>query len=76
MICFPQFRKYVENFSPDHHKERISQHSFFHFIATDVNYEQKYLTSMNFNEILLCDRGAFVIPKAICVASTMPIFSL
>lgn len=38
--------------------------------------DKKYLTSVNFKEILLCEKGAFVIEKAICVASSQPIFSL
>ena len=38
--------------------------------------EKKYLTSVHFKEILLSERGAFVIDKAVCVASSQPIFSL
>ena len=38
--------------------------------------DKQYLTSVHFKEILLCERGAFVIPKAICVASSQPVFSL
>jgi hypothetical protein len=38
--------------------------------------DKKYLTSMNFKELLLTDHGAWLIPKAILVASTLPIFSL
>ena len=31
--------------------------------------DKKYLTSVHFKEILLSEKGAFVIDKAICVAS-------
>ena len=38
--------------------------------------QQKYITAMNFKEVMLSDRGAFVAPKSILVASDQPIFTL
>lgn len=48
----------------------LCRHSFFHFISTNNMGEKQYLTSVHFKEIMLCEMGAFVIPKAICVASS------
>lgn len=47
-----------------------------HFISTNDLGDKKYLTSVCFKEILLCERGAFVIDKSICIASSYPNFSL
>ena len=75
MICFPEISLQIEKFKLSDQDQLCRPH-FFHFISTDDGANQKYITSVNFKEILLCDMGAFIIPKAICVASSMPIFSL
>ena len=83
IICFPQTKFNVDSFSTnlvtpesiDKLKEKFKP-SFFHFISTNAMADKKYLTTMNFKEILLSDLGAWIIPKAILVASKLPIFSL
>ena len=45
-------------------------------LSTNEHAEVTYITSVHFKEIMLCERGAFVIPKSVCVASKQPIFSL
>lgn len=83
IICFPQTKFNVESFTFEHIRpENLDKlkdkfkPSFFHFISTNAIADKKYLTSMNFKEILLSDHGAWIIPKSILVASEQPIFSL
>ena len=75
MICFPEVRLRAERFHLSR-MDPLCRFSFFHFISTSDLGDKKYLTSMHFKEILLSERGAFVIDKAICVASSQPIFTL
>ena len=80
-ICFPQIKCNVESFSfeqlenVDKLREKLKP-NYFHFISTNSMAEKKYLTSVNFKEVLLSDHGAWIIPKSILVASKQPIFSL
>ena len=75
MICFPEINLKAERFKLSK-MDPLCRCSFFHFIATSDMGDKKYLTSVHFKEILLSEKGAFVIEKAICVASSQPIFSL
>lgn len=75
MICFPEVELKAERFHLSR-SDPICRCSFFHFITTNDLGEKQYLTSVHFKEILLCEKGAFMIPKAVCVASSQPIFSL
>ena len=75
MICFPEVQLEPERFHLSR-MDPVCRYSFFHFISTNDMGEKKYLTSIHFKEILLSERGAFVIDKSICVASALPIFSL
>lgn len=75
MICFPELNLRAERFKMSN-MDPLCRCSFFHFIATNDMGDKKYLTSVHFKEILLSERGAFVIDKAVCVASSQPIFSL
>ena len=75
MICFPEVHLEPERF----HLSRqapLCSYSHFHFISTNDMGDKKYLTSIHFKEILLSEKGAFVIDKSICLASDLPIFSL
>jgi hypothetical protein len=56
--------------------DNLCKANYFHFITTNSLGEQKYLTTINFKEIYLSDTGAYVVYKAILVASSQPIFSL
>lgn len=49
--------------------DSLCRSKVFHFITTDALGNQKYITSVNFKELHLSDRGAFVVSKAILVAS-------
>lgn len=75
MICFPELELRAERFNLSK-MDPLCRCSFFHFIATSDMGEKKYLTSVHFKEILLSEKGAFVVDKAVCVASSWPIFSL
>jgi hypothetical protein len=83
IICFPKSKSNVESFTLEYlmpeNTEKLRDKfkpSYFHFISTNAMADKKYLTSMSFKEILLSDHGAWIIPKAILVASKYPIFSL
>ena len=75
MICFPEQELKTERFHLSN-EGLLCRCSFFHFISTSDMGVKKYLTSVHFKEILLCENGAFIIDKAVCVASSQPIFSL
>lgn len=75
MICFPEVHLRPERFMLSK-EDPLCRCNFFHFIATNDFGNKKYLTSVHFKEILLSEKGAFVIDKSICVASSLPIFSL
>ena len=75
MICFPEVKLRTERFHLSK-MDPLCRHSFIHFISTNDMGEKKYITSVHFKEILLSEKGAFVIDKALCVASNQPIFSL
>ena len=75
MICFPELNLKTERFKMSN-MDPLCRCQFFHFISTNDMGDKKYLTSVHFKEILLCEKGAFVIDKAVCVASSQPIFSL
>ena len=68
IICFPEIELKPERFHLSK-MDAICRKSFFHFITTNDMGDKKYLTSVHFKEILLSERGAFVIDKAVCVAS-------
>lgn len=83
IICFPQVKLTVDSFTlellQEKNIEKLKEKfkpNFFHFISTNEMADKKYLTSMNFKEILLSDSGAWIIPKAMLVASRLPIFSM
>ena len=69
MICFPEIKLKPERFNLSN-MDPLCRCSFFHFIATNDLGEKKYLTSVHFKEILLSEKGAFVIDKAVTVASS------
>jgi len=49
----------------------------FHFIITNQDGDKKYITSILFKELFLCDKlGVFIVPKSICVVSNKPVFAL
>jgi len=75
MICFPEAQLQPERFTLSK-MDPLCRCNFYHFIATNDMGNKKYLTSVHFKEILLSERGAFVIDKSICVASSLPVFSL
>ena len=75
MICFPEMNLKIERFKLSK-MDPLCRCNFFHFIATNDMGDKKYLTSVHFKEILLSEQGAFVIEKAIVLASSQPIFSL
>ena len=70
MICFPELSLKTERFKMSN-MDPLCRCAFFHFISTNDMGDKKYLTSVHFKEILLSERGAFVIDKAICVASSV-----
>ena len=74
-ICYPEAQLKPERFHLSKQND-LSRCQFLHFISTNDLGDKKYLTSVQFKEILLCDRGAFVIDKAISIASCYPNFSL
>lgn len=76
LVCFPEIKKTIDKFDQNYTMNDLCRANYFHFISTNEAYQMTYITSVHFKEILLCERGAFVIPKAICVASKQPIFSL
>lgn len=76
LICFPEIKKCIDPFSNKYPMDSLCRAHYFHFISTNELAEVTYITSVHFKEIMLCERGAFVIPKAVCVASKQPIFSL
>ena len=75
MICFPEVELKPERFNLSS-MDPLCRCSYLHFISTNDMGNKKYLTSVHFKEILLCEKGAFIIDKAICVSSSQPIFSL
>ena len=75
MICFPEVALKPERFHLSK-MDPLCRCAFFHFIITNDLGHKKYITSVHFKEILLSEKGAWVVDKAICVASSQPIFSL
>lgn len=75
LICFPEQRRVLEPFTLSS-QAALCKHRFFHFITTNAVGTHQYLTSLNYKELTLSARGAFIAPKALVMASSTPVFSL
>ena len=76
LICFPEIKREIHSFNNKYPMDSLCRAHYFHFISTNEHAVVTYITSVHFKEILLCEQGAFVIPKSIMVASKQPIFGL
>ncbi len=58
-------------------EDELCKMRLFHFIITNEDGDKKYVTSLSFKELVLCENGdKFLVPKSLCVLSSRPVFTL